>query len=277
MGFVVVGCTDHLGYSLLPLYIALSRFNGINANLEDLDPVLFQSNRLKFFVTLGKRAVSNLYSGQDWLDHDRKNICMNRQHVEIVVFGIKEPAKFMATQRRLHEKLLHFDGCEKSLALQNVDQLLFADIILWRDETSSTHAASNLEPGGEWDWYSEPADDIQFFDHFPVTSEDMALSLSALEEAAVVEVVALKPTDSDRFKVAHHKLHEHYLEAMETITTHIRLDINKSGIAGDINGWASADAPEHAFEQLGTKQDLTAVFSEENESKLFATFTMNRE
>ncbi len=202
---------------------------------------------------------------------------MNQQYVEVAVFGITKPEDFASTQRRLHSKLREVDGCEHSLALQGLsDQTLFADIVLWRDEASAAVAAQNLQPGGEWEWYSAPASDLRLFAHFPASTTELSSALSSLEKAPVIEVVALKPNDPAGFKEAHTKVHGQYLEEMDSIVTHIRLEENAEGLTGDINGWTSLEATETAFQTLSTNKELAHVFSEQNDTSLFANFTINR-
>ena len=81
------------------------------------------------------------------------------QSLEIAVYEAKDPEGFVERQGRLHEQVgTVFDGYVTSLGLRStVEDGVFADLVLWADETAAVAAAEALPMTEELAWLLGPA------------------------------------------------------------------------------------------------------------------------
>ncbi len=198
------------------------------------------------------------------------------QTLEIAVYEAKDPEGFIDGQARLHEQVgAVFDGYVTSLGLRStVEDGVFADLVLWADETAAVAAAESLPATEELAWLHGELGEVRFFGHLPAP-EAAAETLAALGAAPVVELVVVRPIEVDAFVDAHRILHDRHLEAAEPVVAHLRLAPNGDGLVGDVNGWRNGAAMEAMAPAMAARPELAPVFDERNEMVVFHSFSTN--
>lgn len=193
--------------------------------------------------------------------------------LEIAVFEAKDPDGFAARQARLHAQLREvFDGYLGSIGLRSATEPgVFADLVLWESADAALAAVAALPEREEFSWFHEELRAVRYFGHAEPSADLDVLAL--LASAPVVELVLVRPADPAAFDAAHVVLHDRYLERVDEVLAHVRLRANADGVAGDVNGWTSADAMQAVAPATMEQPELAPVFDPSNEVIMFMPFT----
>ena len=197
------------------------------------------------------------------------------QSLEIAVFEAADPDGFAHKQAKLHRTLASsFDGYIGSLGLRSLSEpMVYVDAVLWESTEKATVAADAAQASKEFAWFRDELAAIRFFDHLTPAREATA-SLAAVGAAAVVEVALVKPSGLEGFAAAHSELHR-ALRAADVVVEELRLEVNKNGVGGDLNGWTHPTAMEEFAPKMMARPDLAPMFDPENEVLLFMPFETN--
>ena len=197
------------------------------------------------------------------------------QSLEIAVFEARDPEAFVDRQVELHEQVGKvFDGYVTSLGLRSVSTPeLFADLVLWDDEAAATAAAEAMPTTPELAWLHDELAAVRWFGHLDAAVDASDL-LATIGGALVVELVLVRPVETDAFALAHRRLHA-ALEEVDGVSAHLRLLRNGDGVVGDVNGWRDEAAMAETGPAMAARSELAPVFDERNEMVLFEAFSAN--